>query len=71
MKTCTFILLALILSITTNQNQFGAAAQKQRRQRKQKERDITAEEIEQITDDQAIEESPDELEKKAMMEEWD
>lgn len=35
------------------------------------ERDITAVEIEEITNDKTIEDDPDELAKKAMMEEWD
>ena len=44
---------------------------RQRRQREGEERDITAEEIEEITDDQTIEDNEDELARKAMMEEWD
>lgn len=48
-----------------------AQAQRQRRQRKEDERDITAEEVEEITDDQKIKDDPDDLAKKAMMEEWD
>lgn len=46
-------------------------AQRQRRQRKEEERDITPSEVEEITDDKSIEDDPDELAKKAMMEEWD
>jgi hypothetical protein len=46
-------------------------ANRQRRRRREDERDITAKEVEEITDDKEIEDDPDELEKKAMMEEWD
>jgi len=46
-------------------------AQRQRRERKDDERDITAEEVEEMADDSMIEDDPDELAKKAMMEEWD
>jgi len=46
-------------------------AQRQRRKRREEERDITAIEIEEITDDKTIEDDPDVLEKKVMMEEWD
>jgi hypothetical protein len=43
------------------------------RQRRKKEdtRDITAVEVEEITDDKTIQDDPDELADKAMMEEWD
>ena len=46
-------------------------ANRQRRKRQGDERDITATEVEEITDDKTIEDDPDELAKKAMMEEWD
>merc|ERR1711939_252316 len=68
-KKLGFVLFAL-LSIENSIIE-KASAQRQRRRRQDTERDITAVEIEEITDDNTIEDDPDELAKKAMMEEWD
>ena len=72
------LLLIAMMSITDKQNesnnQMGTlfvSANRQRRKREKDERDITATEVEEITDDKTIEDDPDELAKKAMMEEWD
>ena len=67
MKVYLFILALLLLSVD---------AQRQRRRRREdsqgnKERDITPEEVIEITEDKKIEDDPDELAKAAMMEEWD
>ena len=75
----TILIVALILimdlGIDQGDSQQSAGyfvnANRQRRKRQGEERDITATEVEEITDDKTIEDDPDELAKKAMMEEWD
>ena len=69
MKTL-FVGAVVILCLALNESN-QVLAQRQRRKRREEERDITASEVEEITDDVTIEDDPDELEKKAMMEEWD
>ena len=58
-------IVMLILNIGT------VEAQRQRRKRKDEERDITAEEVVQITEDKEIKDTKDDVEEKKMMEEWD
>lgn len=70
MKTLFTIGAIVILCLALNEDN-QVFAQRQRRKRREEERDITASEVEEITDDATIEDDPDELEKKAMMEEWD
>ena len=74
MAKITYLLIVVLLLLNLD----VAEAQRQRRKRREintetheKERDITPEEIIEITDDKQIEDDPDELAKKAMMEEWD
>ena len=74
MAKFAFVLLVVLLLLNID----GAEAQRQRRKRREKntetheqERDITPEEVIEITEDKQIEDDPDELAKKAMMEEWD
>ena len=73
---CFLSITVLLSSVTTESDSWQSSglfvsAQRQRRQRKEDERDITPSEVEEITDDSSIEDDPDELAKKAMMEEWD
>lgn len=77
-KTVLMVLsLILMMDILGLQNNLESNspllvnANRQRRKREGDERDITAKEVEEITDDKTIEDDPDELAKKAMMEEWD
>lgn len=75
------IIILLTIILLLDQNKFNSqhghgsslfvSADRQRRQRNENERDITPTEVEEITDDKTIEDDPDELAKKAMMEEWD
>ena len=67
MKTPQIIILLIILFTDIEQ----VFAQRQRRARREEERDITADEIDDITEDKDIEDDVDDLANKAMMEEWD
>ena len=65
------VILGLICLLQTQSEFSLVSGARQRRKRREDERDITAEEVEEITDDKTIEDDPDELAKKAIMEEWD
>ena len=64
-----YILILLVGSIVWNTE--NALADRQRRTRRENERDITADEIIEITDDSEIKDDPDTLADKKMLEEWD
>lgn len=64
-----YILILLLGAIVWNTE--TALANRQRRKRRDTERDITADEIIEITDDSEIKDDPDTLADKKMMEEWD
>lgn len=66
-----FLFLIALILVLSNIEDFGVMAGRQRRKRREEERDITAEEIDEITDDKKIEDNEDESEKKAILEEWD
>lgn len=73
---CFLSIIVLLCSMTSESDSWKSSglfvsAERQRRRRKEDERDITPSEVEEITDDSTIEDDPDELAKKAMMEEWD
>ena len=73
MKLAKTLLVAMAMMLThdISTGSGGVAAQRQRRRRRDDERDITAEEVDQITDDASIQDNLDDEINKEMMQEWD
>ena len=68
MKFSQVIIFALLGLCFEDSQKVQAARQRRKRE---ESRDISASEVEEITDDKTIEDTPDELADKQMMEEWD
>jgi hypothetical protein len=66
-----FLALFAILMALMTIGDHVVMAGRQRRKRKESERDITAEEVDEITDDKKIEDNEDTIAKTKILEEWD
>ena len=68
----SLVLIFAVLLLILNLDSVSVMANRQRRQRKDKEeRDITAKEVEEITDDSEIKDDEEDLDKKQILQEWD
>lgn len=70
-KTLFVIMAAMVADDYASTSSCIVEAQRQRRKRRDDERDITAEEVDQITDDVSIEDNVEDNSRTEMMQEWD
>ena len=70
MKFNQLLLISVLGLLFVDTQKLTVQAARQRR-RREESRDISAQEVEEITNDNTIEDNPDESAEKQMMEEWD